>query len=88
MAHKSVEPAIFYFGTPVVLVTSLNEDGSRIDPVKWRPLIMSFCQFFALGGDMLQHSRLGDPGVGLSAVFRYLKRENRWCRGLRVVGDA
>jgi hypothetical protein len=22
----------------------------RIDPVKWRPLIMSFCQFFGLGG--------------------------------------
>jgi flavin reductase (DIM6/NTAB) family NADH-FMN oxidoreductase RutF len=26
--HKVVEPAILYFGTPVVLVTSLNEDGS------------------------------------------------------------
>jgi hypothetical protein len=22
----------------------------RIDPVRWRPLIMSFCQFFGLGG--------------------------------------
>jgi flavin reductase (DIM6/NTAB) family NADH-FMN oxidoreductase RutF len=26
--HKTVEPAILYFGTPVVLVSSLNEDGS------------------------------------------------------------
>jgi flavin reductase (DIM6/NTAB) family NADH-FMN oxidoreductase RutF len=33
---------------------------NRVDPVKWRPLIMSFCQFFGLGGDMLQHSRLAE----------------------------
>src|SRR5215813_10916201 len=26
--HRTVEPAILYFGTPVVLVSSLNEDGS------------------------------------------------------------
>ena len=26
--HKLVEPAILYFGTPVVLVSSTNEDGS------------------------------------------------------------
>jgi flavin reductase (DIM6/NTAB) family NADH-FMN oxidoreductase RutF len=26
--HKTVEPAILYFGTPVVLVSSSNEDGS------------------------------------------------------------
>lgn len=26
--HKTVEPAILYFGTPVVLVSSTNEDGS------------------------------------------------------------
>lgn len=26
--HKLVDPAILYFGTPVVLVSSLNEDGS------------------------------------------------------------
>lgn len=30
---------------------TLRMDGyeDRIDPVKWRPLIMSFCQFFGLG---------------------------------------
>ena len=26
--HKTIEPAILYFGTPVVLVSSMNEDGS------------------------------------------------------------
>ena len=26
--HQTVDPAILYWGTPVVLVSSLNEDGS------------------------------------------------------------
>ena len=26
--HKTIDPAILYWGTPVVLVSSLNEDGS------------------------------------------------------------
>jgi len=26
--HQTIEPAILYFGTPVVLVSTLNEDGS------------------------------------------------------------
>lgn len=26
--HREIEPAILYFGTPVVLITTLNEDGS------------------------------------------------------------
>src|SRR5690242_4195831 len=26
--HRSIDPAILYFGTPVVLVSSTNEDGS------------------------------------------------------------
>ena len=26
--HRTIDPAILYFGTPVVLVSSLNEDGS------------------------------------------------------------
>ena len=36
-------------------------DGSRphIDPARWRPLIMSFCRFFGLGGE-LHPSRLAD----------------------------
>ena len=28
MTHLSVEPAILYLGTPVVLISSINEDGS------------------------------------------------------------
>ena len=28
LTHLSVEPAILYLGTPVVLVSSINEDGS------------------------------------------------------------
>jgi flavin reductase (DIM6/NTAB) family NADH-FMN oxidoreductase RutF len=27
-SHRRIEPAILYFGTPVVLIASLNEDGS------------------------------------------------------------
>src|SRR5262249_19857963 len=26
--HKSIEPGILYFGTPVVLISTVNEDGS------------------------------------------------------------
>lgn len=40
---------------------SLLVDGTddRIDPVKWRPLIMSFCQFFGLGS-IVHPSRLAE----------------------------
>jgi hypothetical protein len=36
-------------------------DGPRphIDPAKWRPLIMSFCRFFGLGGEV-HPSRLAE----------------------------
>src|SRR3954454_15570943 len=39
----------------------LIEDGRRphIDPIKWRPLIMSFCRFFGLG-DEVHPSRLAE----------------------------
>jgi flavin reductase (DIM6/NTAB) family NADH-FMN oxidoreductase RutF len=41
--------------------TLLTRAGSRphIDPVRWRPLIMSFCRFFGLGGE-LHPSRLAE----------------------------
>jgi len=32
----------------------------RIDPLKWRPLIMSFCQFFGLADGFVQPSRLAE----------------------------
>jgi hypothetical protein len=35
------------------------ENGRHIDPVKWRPLIMSFCRFFGLGGEV-HPSRLAE----------------------------
>ncbi len=142
--HKTIEPTILYFGTPVALISTLNPDGSpnlvperkrqwgyryepdkfgiagftavgsesvapprvrecpvqmegivhnfrpfgknvsanvfevhivklhveekllvgdgprpHIDPVRWRPLIMSFCRFFGLGGEM-HPSRLAE----------------------------
>ena len=39
----------------------LIEDGPRahIDPEKWRPLIMSFCRFFGMGGEV-HPSRLAE----------------------------
>jgi flavin reductase (DIM6/NTAB) family NADH-FMN oxidoreductase RutF len=39
------------------------EDGSRphIDPLRWRPLMMSFCRFFGLGGEV-HSSRLAESG--------------------------
>jgi flavin reductase (DIM6/NTAB) family NADH-FMN oxidoreductase RutF len=37
----------------------LAENGRHIDPVLWRPLMMSFCRFFGLGGE-LHPSRLAD----------------------------
>jgi flavin reductase (DIM6/NTAB) family NADH-FMN oxidoreductase RutF len=43
----------------VHIVEALRMDGheDRIDPTRWRPLIMSFCQFFGLG-DMIHPSTL------------------------------
>jgi hypothetical protein len=29
-----------------------NSPRPHIDPVRWRPLIMNFCRFFALGGEV------------------------------------
>jgi hypothetical protein len=39
----------------------LVENGARphIDPKKWRPLIMSFCRFFGIGGEV-HPSRLAE----------------------------
>ena len=37
----------------------VSDNRNRIDPDKWRPLIMSFRQFYGLGGQ-LHHSRLSE----------------------------
>ena len=41
--------------------TLLVGNGARphIDPVRWRPLMMSFCRFFGLGGEV-HSSRLAE----------------------------
>lgn len=37
----------------------MQGDANRVDPVAWRPLMMSFCQFFGLG-PMVHSSRLAE----------------------------
>ena len=37
----------------------MDGEPNRIDPDKWRPLIMSFQQFYGLTADKLQRSELG-----------------------------
>ena len=37
----------------------MSGHADRIDPRKWRPLIMSFCEFFGLGG-IVHHSTLAE----------------------------
>ena len=39
----------------------VGEARPHIDPVRWRPLIMSFCRFFGLGGEV-HPSRLAESG--------------------------
>ena len=85
--HIKSEPSILYFGTPVILISTLVKDDTRqrghlvcievriqrvhieesilmngepnwIDPNKWRPLIMSFQEFYGLSPH-LQSSTLG-----------------------------
>jgi flavin reductase (DIM6/NTAB) family NADH-FMN oxidoreductase RutF len=38
---------------------SMEGEPNRIDPDKWRPLIMSFAQFYGLAPEKLQRSELG-----------------------------
>jgi flavin reductase (DIM6/NTAB) family NADH-FMN oxidoreductase RutF len=39
---------------------TMNGNPNRVDPDKWRPLIMSFQQFYGLKSQKLHHSRLGE----------------------------
>jgi hypothetical protein len=63
--HKVTEPSILYLGTPVVLISTRNEDEStNVAPMSsawwlgWS-CIMSFAQFYGLG-DRVQPSRLAE----------------------------
>jgi hypothetical protein len=42
-----------------LLVHGSDPARPHIDPLRWRPLIMSFCRFFGLGGEV-HSSRLAD----------------------------
>jgi hypothetical protein len=46
-------------------------DGAehRIDPDKWRPLIMSFCRFYGLGEELWQSTLAEIPEAAI-ALFR------------------
>jgi flavin reductase (DIM6/NTAB) family NADH-FMN oxidoreductase RutF len=51
-----------------LLVPGSTESRPHIDPDRWRPLIMSFCRFYGLGGEV-HPSRLADSGF-MKAVTR------------------
>lgn len=63
-----------------------NQAGARphIDPVRWRPLIMSFCRFFGMGGEV-HPSRLAESdfmkfvmqGTGAQAAHGAGSQEQR-----------
>jgi hypothetical protein len=44
-----------------LLVPGSDANRSHIDPDRWRPLIMSFCRFYGLGGEVYP-SRLANSG--------------------------
>lgn len=44
-----------------------GDDRPHIDPVRWRPLIMSFCRFFGLGGEV-HPSRLAESAFMKVAI--------------------
>ena len=42
--HKEIEPKIMYFGTPVVLISTLNEDGTpNLAPMSSAWWLKNFC---------------------------------------------
>jgi hypothetical protein len=43
-----------------------GDDSRHIDPLRWRPLIMSFCRFFDLGGEV-HPSRLAESNFRKAA---------------------
>ena len=45
----------------------LAANGRHIDPVRWRPLMMSFCRFSGLGGEV-HPSRLADSAFMKAAT--------------------
>jgi flavin reductase (DIM6/NTAB) family NADH-FMN oxidoreductase RutF len=56
---KNVNANVFEVHITKLHVAEELLDGKHIDPVRWRPLIMSFCRFFGLGGEV-HPSRLAE----------------------------
>jgi hypothetical protein len=46
----------------------MDGDEDRIDPDKWRPLIMSFCQFYGLGERVWQSTLAEIPEAAYRPV--------------------
>jgi flavin reductase (DIM6/NTAB) family NADH-FMN oxidoreductase RutF len=67
------------------LLTEGNGSRPHIDPLRWRPLIMSFCRFFGLSGEV-HPSRLADSEF-MRAMTRapvVERADSPWSRGLPV----
>ncbi|HUQ98734.1 MAG TPA: flavin reductase family protein [Gemmatimonadaceae bacterium] len=52
-----------------LLAAGSNASRPHIDPNKWRPLIMSFCRFYGLGGEV-HPSRLANSGFMKAVTAR------------------
>lgn len=48
-----------------ILMTGFKD---RVDPDKWRPLIMSFCQFYGLGENVCQSTLAAIPEASYRPV--------------------
>jgi hypothetical protein len=66
---KNVSANVFEVHITKLHVAKEILDGGRIDPVRWRPLIMSFCRFFELGGEV-HPSRLAESNFMKMAEAR------------------
>jgi flavin reductase (DIM6/NTAB) family NADH-FMN oxidoreductase RutF len=56
--HIASEPSILYFGTPVVLISTVNEDGSH----NLAPMSSVFWLGWRCGATDMNGTSLGSPG--------------------------
>lgn len=67
--HKTIEPAIHYFGTPVVLITTLNKDKTvNVAPMSSIWWLGSSCMIGLDGGS--QSDRV-IRGTGVLSKYRW-----------------
>ena len=55
---------------PGILIDGLKD---RVDPDKWRPLIMSFCRFYGLGADVLESTLAEIPESSYRPVAHMMR---------------